>query len=123
MLSYSDIQIGTKVVIAKSSGYYEHQFLGLAKGTIGTVVLSRDYYPADSSSSWIYVKFANGYGNCYKLQDLKLVDQSSEARVEDVTCPSCGTVCELVDKEENLYECPSCLLIDFDEGVLYNVTA
>ena len=120
-MQLSEIEIGQRVVIVPSSSFC-YQFTRYAEKTTGTIVSDNDYYPREPHSSWIYVKFDNGYGNCYHASDLKLVTENGEGVriLIDTTCKTCGATLDLIDEEECLYECPNCLLLSTDEGILYN---
>ena len=66
--------VGAKVQIKRSSKWYLEQSVTNPKDTTG-VITSFDLGAAIDGDLSIQVNWSNGYTNCYRLVDLKLVKE------------------------------------------------
>lgn len=66
--------VGAKVQIKRSSKWYEGQSVHNPKDTTGCIT-SFDLDAATDGDFSIRVDWDNGYSNCYRLVDLKLVKE------------------------------------------------
>ena len=73
MKAKNDI-VGTKVKIRRSSKWYSSESRRNPKDTTGCIT-SFDLGAAIDGDFSIHVDWGNGYGNCYRLVDLKLVKE------------------------------------------------
>ena len=66
--------VGAKVKIKRSSKWYSYESLSNPKDTTGTITSFNLGYDLEGDFS-TYVDWGNGYANCYRLIDLKLVKE------------------------------------------------
>lgn len=98
-----DLQIGVRVVISCDSGYF-HQ-MGQADNTIGTIEERSLYAPQCETSDWFWVRFDNGYENCYQVHDLVIVDDENKPSIREKICQDCKV--ELTQIAD-MFECSMC---------------
>ena len=66
--------VGAKVKIKRSSKWYSYDCQSNPKDTVGTITsFNLEYAIAGDLST--HVDWGNGYTNCYRLVDLKLVKE------------------------------------------------
>ena len=66
--------VGAKVKIKRSSKWYEYESLSNPRDTTGTIK-TFDLESAIDGGFSTHVDWGNGYTNCYRLVDLKLVKE------------------------------------------------
>ena len=98
-----DLQIGVRVIISNDSGYFCQ--MDLADNTIGTIEEHPSYAPQCAESSWFWVRFDNGYENCYKVHDLVIVDDENKPLIREKICRDCKV--ELTQIAD-MFECSMC---------------
>lgn len=98
-----DLQIGVRVVISCDSVYY-HQ-INRADNTIGTIEEHPSYAPQCETSDWFWVRFDNGYENCYQVHDLVIVDDENKPIIREKICLDCKV--ELTQIAD-MFECSIC---------------
>ena len=98
-----DLQIGVRVVISDDS-HYIYQ-MEQADNTIGTIEERSSYAPQCETSDWFWVRFDNGYENCYKVHDLVIVDGENKPSIREKICLDCKV--ELTQIAD-MFECSIC---------------
>ena len=66
--------VGAKVKIKRSSKWYDCDSRSNPRGTTGTITTFNLESAIEGAMS-TYVDWGNGYANCYRLVDLKLVKE------------------------------------------------
>lgn len=98
-----DLQIGVRVIISDDSDYIYQ--MDQADNTIGTIEEHPLYAPQCETSDWFWVRFDNGYENCYKVHDLVIVDDENKPSIREKICLDCKV--ELTQVAD-MFECSIC---------------
>lgn len=102
-MTREDLQLGVRVVISDDSEYAYQ--MDLAADTFGTIAERSGYAPQCAESSWFWVRFDNGYENCYQVHDLVIVDDENKPSIREKTCRDCKV--ELTQIAD-MFECSMC---------------
>ena len=98
-----DLQIGVRVIISDASDYIYQ--MDRADNTIGTIAEHIAYAPQRETSDWFWVRFDNGYENCYRVHDLVIVDDENNPIIRKKICLDCKV--ELTQIAD-MFECSIC---------------
>ena len=102
-MTREDLQIGVRVIISDDSDYIYQR--DQADNTIGTIVEHYAYAPQCAESNWFWVRFDNGYENCYQVPDLVIVDDENNPIIRQKICRDCKV--ELTQIAD-MFECSMC---------------
>ena len=98
-----DLQVGVRVIISDDSEYTYQ--MDRADNTIGTIEEHPSYAPQCETSNWFWVRFDNGYENCYQVRDLVIVDDENKPIIREKICRDCKV--ELTQIAD-MFECSIC---------------
>ena len=98
-----DLQLGVRVIISDTSEYIYQ--MDQADNTIGTIEEHHLYAPQCETPDWFWVKFDNGYENCYQVHDLVIVDGENKPIIREKICQDCKVkLTQIAD----MFECDVC---------------